>query len=62
MPTIHRAYLGTAAATASLPFFLEDPVKYKWLALVIGLGLFVTLDDILYHLGLPCFLCKIIPE
>lgn len=64
MPTVHHAYLGTAAATTSLPFFLENPQRYWWLALIIGAGLFMIADDVLYHVtnGQICFLCRIFPE
>ena len=64
MPTIHRAYLGVAAVTAPLPFFLEDPQRYWWLSLLIGLGLALIGDDIIYHVsnGRVCLLCKWIPE
>lgn len=64
MPTIHRSVLGSAATTASLPFFLEDPKKYWWLAIVIGLGSLLVIDDVLYHItdGRICFLCKILSE
>lgn len=64
MPTIHRAYLGAAAATGSLPFYLEDPKRYWWLAILIALGAVLIVDDVLYHAtdGKYCVICKIIPE
>jgi len=63
MPTIYRAYIGQAAVTGALVFFLEDPKKYWWLSLVIGLGLALIIDDMVYYMsdGKYCLLCKIIP-
>jgi len=58
----HTAYLGVAASAASLPFFLEDPKRFWWLAIIIGLGSWLVVDDVLYHLGLPCIICKVLPE
>jgi hypothetical protein len=62
MPTIHRSVLGSAAVTASLPFFLDDPKRYWFLALVIGGGLALVFDDMLYYLsdGKYCLLCNLI--
>jgi len=62
VPSIERAYLGVAATAGPLPFFLEDPKRYWWLAIIIGLGSWLVIDDLLYHLGLPCILCKVLPE
>lgn len=69
MPTIHRSVLGSAALTASLPFFLEDPKRFWWLALVIGAGVILVVDDTLFHLTngkitiiLFCFDCDLTLE
>ncbi|OYD16928.1 hypothetical protein CH330_01280 [candidate division WOR-3 bacterium JGI_Cruoil_03_51_56] len=63
MPTIHRSYLGQAAIASSLFFFLEDPKKYWWLGILIGAGVILIVDDLIYFMsdGKYCLLCSVIP-
>ena len=63
MPTVPRSLLGSAAIVAAIPFFLEDPKKYWWLSLIIGTGIILVVDDLVYYLsdGKYCLLCKMIP-